>query len=59
MKVSELIEHLKTLNQFLPVWFQSGGDGFYPANESCAVQYTLADDEGNNEFEVCLIGEIP
>ncbi|MFA5378390.1 MAG: hypothetical protein WC455_21730 [Dehalococcoidia bacterium] len=58
--VRDLIEHLKTINPELPVWYQMGfEEDFYPANRENAVPFTLADEEGNNEFEVCLIGDVP
>lgn len=59
--VRDLIEHLKTINPELPVWYQMGfgDDNFYPANRDNAVPSTLADEEGNNEFDVCLIGDVP
>ncbi len=59
--VRDLIEHLKTINPDLPVWFPSGfrDANCYPANRENAVPYTLADVEGEYEFEVCLIGDVP
>jgi hypothetical protein len=60
MIVSELIKHLKTLDQNLVVWYCYGDyDHFFRATVNEARQYTLADEEGNNEFEVCLLGEAP
>lgn len=59
MKVSELIEHLKGLNQGLEVWYCESQDTFFRATVNEARQYTLADEDGNNEFEVCLLGEAP
>lgn len=59
MKVSELIEHLKTLDQNLEVWYCENEDTFFRATITAARQYTLADEDGNNEFEVCLLGEAP
>lgn len=59
MNVKDLIEHLKTLDQNLEVWYQSGWESFYRATVNEARQYTLADEVGNNEFEVCLLGEAP
>lgn len=58
MNVKELIEHLKTLDQNLEVWYECW-DHFFKATVNEARQYTLADEEGNNEFEVCLLGEAP
>ena len=59
MNVGELIEHLKTLDQNLEVWYCENGDNFYKVTVNEARQYTLADEDGNNEFEVCLLGEAP
>ena len=57
--VRDLIEHLKTLNPDLPVWYQMGYQehNFYPANTECAMPLTIAD--GNNVLEVCFIGDVP
>ncbi len=59
--VQDLIEHLKTIHPDLPVWYQMGfgDDNFYPANRENVVPYTLADVDGEYEFEVCLIGDVP
>lgn len=50
MKVSELIKHLKTLDQNLEVWYTTDQEYFFKATMNEA---------GNNEFEVCLLGEAP
>jgi len=59
MNVSELIKHLKTLDQNLEVWYTTDQEYFFRATVNEARQYTLADEDGNNEFEVCLLGEAP
>ncbi len=58
--VQDLIEHLKTINPDLPVWYQMGfGDDCYPANRENAVPLTIVDEEGNIKLDVCLIGDVP
>ena len=60
MNVSELIEHLRALDQDLEVWYCTGYlDSFFKVTVNEVRQYTLADEDGNNEFEVCLLGEAP
>ncbi|MCJ7697326.1 MAG: hypothetical protein MUO73_03240 [Thermoplasmata archaeon] len=60
MKVSELIKHLQGLDPALEVWYCTGNlDSFYKVTVNEVRQYTLADEDGNKEIEVCLLGEAP
>lgn len=58
--VKDLIEHLKTLPQDLPVYYQIGTqEHFYPGTIANAEVTTIAEEDGSNEIEVCLIGDVP
>jgi hypothetical protein len=59
MNVRELIEHLKTMDQDLEVWYLSGGEYGYQATTEEAREYELEDPETGKDFRVCIIGEIP
>jgi hypothetical protein len=59
MKVNELIEHLKTIDQGLEVFFTMFDDGyhFYPLGMDDVVESKLEDYESGKEFSACIIGE--
>jgi len=60
MKVSELIEHLKTLDQDLEVWYvaEYACEGIYKATVNEIRRYVLEDKKGE-DMPVCLLGEAP
>lgn len=58
--VKDLIEHLKTLNPDLPVWYQMGNqEHFYPATTANAEPTVIAEADGSGQIEVCLVGDVP
>jgi len=59
MKVYELVDHLKTLDQNLDVWYLAEQEYGYPATTNEAREYELERPEDGKSFKVCLIGEIP
>ena len=60
MKVSELIVHLKTLDQDLEVWYVENyaNDAIYRATVNEIRRYVLEDKKGE-DMPVCLLGEAP
>ena len=59
MKVSELIEHLKTLDQELEVWYTVDYCfNCYRATTNEIRRYVLEDEKGE-DMPVCLLGEAP
>jgi hypothetical protein len=60
MKVSELITHLKTLDQNPEVWYVSDypNDAIYKATVNEIRRYVLEDENGN-DMPVCPLGEAP
>ena len=59
MKVYELVDHLKTLDQNLDVWYLSEQEYGYQATINEAREYDLEEPETGKQLKVCLIGEIP
>jgi hypothetical protein len=59
MKVKELIEHLKSLNQELDVYFTMFDDGyhFYSLTKEDVIESRLESYESGKEFPACIIGE--
>jgi hypothetical protein len=59
MKVSELIEHLKTINQDLPVMFViwEGGYYFYPITPENIRESEYESCADMKYYPACIIGE--
>jgi len=59
MNVRELRKHLKKMDPELEIWVCDELEQFARIDENSVRQYTLSDEDGENPFEVCVIGEAP
>jgi len=57
MKVSELIERLKTMDQDLEVWYSTGEDYYKVPPDGCRADDVEHYDTGKRQ-PVCVIGEL-
>jgi hypothetical protein len=59
MKVSELIDHLKTMNPDLEVWYAARYDCYHQVQKEKIQRFQMKDSRDERIFDVCMFGDVP